>query len=92
MKNKNTMNGSNKQILYFRADWCQPCKMVGPVVDKLKEEGYNIKKIDIEVDRDSVDKYGVMSIPTFILVENDKEVERFTGVQTETKLKNLLRE
>lgn len=77
-----------KKLLYYSASWCHPCKMMGPIVDELKKEGYNITKVDIDKEQKLVDKYGVMSIPTFIVVEDDVEVDRLIGVQSKDKLKS----
>lgn len=92
----NTTNGSKpkkqgKRLLDFYAEWCQPCKMQGPVIDELKKEGFNVKKVDIDTEEELTSKYGVMSIPTMIVVENGKEIKRFMGVQSKATLVEALR-
>ena len=67
-----------KQIWYFTADWCAPCKALGPTMDKVAEQ-VQVNKINIDYEADVVQKYGVRNIPTVILVENGQEVRRFTG-------------
>ena len=67
-----------KQLFYFSADWCQPCKALGPTMDRVSEQ-IQIHKINIDYEADVVQKYGVKNIPTVILVENGQEVRRFTG-------------
>ena len=67
-----------KQLFYFSADWCQPCKALGPTMDRVSEQ-IQINKINIDYEADIVQKYGVRNIPTIILVENGQEVRRFTG-------------
>ena len=67
-----------KQLFYFSADWCQPCKALGPTIDRVSEQ-IQIHKINIDYEADVVQKYGVKNIPTVILVENGQEVRRFTG-------------
>jgi len=67
-----------KQLFYFSADWCQPCKALGPTIDRVSEQ-IQIHKINIDYEADVVQKYGVRNIPTVILVENGQEVRRFTG-------------
>ena len=93
MKKKNITSGLNK-VLYFRADWCQPCKMIGPVVDELKAEGLNFKKIDVDDDANKkiVEKYGIMSIPAFILIGGGVEKKRLLGIQSKQVLRDLLRD
>ena len=67
-----------KQIWYFTADWCAPCKALGPTMDRVAEQ-IKVNKINIDYEADVVQKYGVRSIPTVVLVENGQEVRRFTG-------------
>jgi thioredoxin 1 len=67
-----------KQLFYFSADWCQPCKALGPTMDRVSGQ-IQIHKINIDYEADVVQKYGVRNIPTVILVENGQEVRRFTG-------------
>ena len=67
-----------KQLFYFSADWCQPCKALGPTMDRVSGQ-IQINKINSDYEADVVQKYGVRNIPTVILVENGQEVRRFTG-------------
>ena len=60
---------SDKPVLIdFYADWCGPCKMMSPVVEEVSDEMPDVKvcKINIDEEMDLAQKYGVMSIPTFI--------------------------
>lgn len=72
------------QFLDFYADWCGPCKVMDPVIEEL-EKDFNgkmeIKKIDVDNDSANVSQYGVMSIPTYIILKDGQEVERFIGAQ-----------
>ena len=67
-----------KQIWYFTADWCAPCKALGPTMNRVAEQ-IQVNKINIDYEADIVQKYGVRNIPTVILVENGQEVRRFSG-------------
>jgi thioredoxin-like negative regulator of GroEL len=67
-----------KQIWYFTADWCAPCKALGPTMNRVAEK-VQVNKINIDYEADVVQKYGVRNIPTVILVENGQEVRRFSG-------------
>ena len=69
-----------KKILYFSAAWCQPCKMLGPIMESLAGE-INYEKIDVDNNQDLSIQYGVRNIPTLILVENGEAVGRLTGLQ-----------
>ena len=69
-----------KQLIYFSAEWCGPCKtMVGPVIEELISEGYPIQKIDVDVNNQLPQKYGVRNIPTVILTIDGEEVARKVG-------------
>jgi len=66
----------------FFAEWCGPCKLAGPVVDKLAEEYKDklvIGKLDVDANQATAGKFGVMSIPTVIFFKDGKEVERMSG-------------
>lgn len=81
-------------IVDFYAEWCGPCKMAGPILDKLADEYQGKVKI-IKVDTDSSalsGNYGVMSIPTVIAFKDGKEIEnlRQIGFGGEQKYRELL--
>ena len=67
-----------KQLWYFTADWCAPCKALGPTMNRVSEQ-ISVNKINIDYEADVIQKYGVRNIPTVILVENGQEVRRFSG-------------
>lgn len=69
-----------KKFLYFTAKWCGPCKMLAPVMEELAQE-YTIEKIDIDENSDAVATYNVMSVPTIILLQDEKEVTRTVGAK-----------
>ena len=71
-----------KQLWYFSVDWCGPCKQFGPVMDELAKQGMPIKKLNVDYTPDAATKYGIKSVPTVILVENEQEKSRFTGARS----------
>jgi thioredoxin 1 len=75
-----------KQLWYFSAPWCGPCKMFGPTMDRVASQGIQVNKINIDYEADAVTKYGVRSVPTTILVENGKELRRFVGAKSENQV------
>jgi thioredoxin 1 len=79
-----------KHILYFTADWCNPCQRTKPFAEELISEGANIKFIDADSETEMVKNFKVMSIPTFIVIEDGKEVARANGAKTKQELKDLL--
>lgn len=69
-------------IIDFYADWCGPCKIMAPIFEEIKpkyEGKVEFKKVDVEEDSAMAAKFGVMSIPTFVILKDDKEVDRKLG-------------
>lgn len=81
-------------LVDFWAEWCMPCKMQGPAIDKLAAEGYPVGKVNVDEEGSLAGAYGVMSIPTLIIFKGGKEVDRMVGLQNkdvlESKLKALM--
>jgi thioredoxin 1 len=82
-----------KQVYYFTADWCNPCKKVRPIVEELNRDQSDVKFqiIDIDSAGELARNFEVKSIPTFILIEDGKEVNRFTGAKTRKDLENFIK-
>ncbi len=88
------LKSDKRAIVDFWAEWCNPCKMMHPVLEQLdKDLGDSIKvgKINIDNDPELAAKFGVMSIPTFIVFENGTMINSIVGVQTLEKLKEILK-
>tara|TARA_R110000803_G_scaffold181051_2_gene243436 strand:+ start:342 stop:593 length:252 start_codon:yes stop_codon:yes gene_type:complete len=78
-----------KKILYFSAQWCGPCKALGPIMDNLKIEGLPINKIDVDSDPIISANYSIKSIPTLVLVDNSgRELKRLQGSKSTDEIKN----
>jgi thioredoxin 1 len=77
------------EVLFFNASWCGPCKQMRPIVSSLRREGYRLRDVDVDRDRDLAEKYGIRSVPTFVFVENGGEVDRFVGGTTAEHLRRL---
>jgi thioredoxin 1 len=71
-----------KSLWYFSAPWCGPCKQFGPTMDRVAQSGVTVKKVDVDYTPDVTAKFGIKSVPTVILVENDQEKARFTGARS----------
>lgn len=77
------------------AEWCGPCKMVGPVIEELAEEyqgKIKIGKLDVDKNPQTAQKYGVMSIPTVIIFKKGKEIKRQVGFPGKEAYKKLIEE
>ncbi|WP_437191882.1 thioredoxin domain-containing protein [Planctomicrobium sp. SH527] len=80
----------SRGVVYdFTATWCGPCQQVAPVVEKLQREGLPIVKVDVDQHPEMQSRFGVQSIPTFILVIDGKEVDRSTGRMSESELRRM---
>ena len=81
-----------KHILYFTADWCNPCKKTRPIVEELNREQIMAKFfiIDVDVEPEMAQDFEVRSIPTFVLIKDNAEVYRVTGAQTRQQLEELI--
>ena len=68
-----------KQVKYFSAKWCGPCKVFKPVMEELSSEGHSIEFIDVDEQGAIANQFGVRSVPTTVIEENGIEVDRFIG-------------
>lgn len=76
------INGNKTVLIDFFADWCGPCKRMAPLMERFAEEHPDIAvaKINIEDDPELAEQYGVMSIPTFVLIKDGKTAAKTVGV------------
>lgn len=78
-----------KQLYYFSASWCQPCQILGPIMEQVAQK-IQVNKINVDYEPDLITKYGVRNVPTVILVENGQEVRRFTGARSFNSVMNFI--
>ena len=84
---------SDKPVLLdFYADWCGPCRMVSPVVDKIAEEHpeFFVGKINVDEEEELALAFEVRSIPTLVVLKNGQIAEKAIGVRTEEQLISML--
>lgn len=92
-----TISSSKPTLVDFYAQWCGPCKMQSPILDKVKEhigDKATILKIDVDHDHELAAMYHIQSIPTLILFKEGKAIWRVSGVRQadliEAKIKEAL--
>ena len=80
------------ETLRFTATWCGPCKAMQPVIDWARAEGYTIRDVEItDVENDDlVKEYKIVSVPTFVVLKDGKEVKRQSGAMTKNRLVEFL--
>lgn len=78
------LNAGGLMLVDFWAEWCGPCRMLGPVIEQLADEYEDqdviIGKVNVDDEPELARRYGVMSIPTVLLFKDGKELDRKVGV------------
>jgi len=88
-----TVNAASLAMVDFWATWCGPCKMMGPIVEKLAGEYYGralVAKVDTDEESDLAEKFDVSTIPTIVFLKNGTEFDRKIGVTPEAALRGVL--
>ena len=84
--------GSDRPVLIdFYADWCGPCRMVGPIVEEIAEEHpeYKVCKVNVDEEQELAAEFGVMSIPSLFVMKNGEIVNRVMGAQPKARILEL---
>ncbi len=87
------LKAARPTLVDFWAEWCGPCRMVGPVVEALAEEyegKLQVAKMNVDSNRQTPSQYGVFSIPTLILFKGEEEVTRIVGYRSKDALEDAL--
>ena len=93
-KNFNDIISKNKTVLVdFWAEWCGPCRIIGPVIEELANEYEGkaiIGKLDVDSNQESSVKYGVRSIPTILTFKDGEIIDRQVGAVPKKTLTNVI--
>jgi thioredoxin 1 len=91
------VNGDKPLVVDFWAEWCGPCRMIGPIVEELSAEYEGkvvIGKLDVDSNDDTVTRFGIRNIPTILFIKGGEVVDKHVGVGTkvtlEEKIKKIL--
>lgn len=72
-----------KHILYFTAEWCNPCQRTRPIAEELKRDGIiDFIFVDADTERELIEKFAIRSVPTYILLDDGREIARMNGAKT----------
>ncbi|MDY3791170.1 MAG: thioredoxin [Oscillospiraceae bacterium] len=90
--NEKVLNSDIPVLVDFYADWCGPCKMMAPLVEELSREasGFSVYKVNVDNVPEAAEKFGVSSIPTFVVIKNGTEIARNIGAAPKQRLLELI--
>lgn len=80
-------------LIDFWAPWCAPCRMMGPVIEQLANEyegKVKIGKVNVDEEPELSQTFGILSIPTIVLIKNGKVVKKVVGVTPKAELEAML--
>ena len=80
-------------LVDFWAEWCGPCRLIGPVVEELAKEyegKATIGKVNVDDNRETAAQFGIMSIPTLLFFKDGQMVDKHVGVASKSELKKKL--
>ena len=86
------LNSEKPVLLDFWASWCGPCRMVSPIVDEIAAERGDIKvgKVNVDEERELAGQFGVMSIPTLVVIKDGRGVNQMVGARPKSQILAML--
>lgn len=86
------MNADKPVLLDFWASWCAPCRMVVPIIEEIAEERSDIKvgKINVDEQPELAGKFGIMTIPTLVVMKNGEIVKQASGARSKNAILEML--
>lgn len=86
-------SSSQPVLVDFYADWCGPCRTIGPIVEELAAEfepNVRVGKVDVDANQELAARFAVASIPTLLILQDGKEVDRITGLAPKAAIADRL--
>ena len=89
---KEALQSAKPVLVDFYADWCGPCRMVSPLVDELSEESdaFKVGKVNVDESPELAARYGVMSIPTLLVLKDGKVAQQAVGARGKDAIRKML--
>lgn len=86
------LNSDKKVLIDFYAVWCGPCKILSPIVEEFAKENEDVKVVKIDVDKEMeiAGRFGIISMPTLVVMENGKVINRAVGVMSKENIEKLI--
>jgi thiol-disulfide isomerase/thioredoxin len=81
--------GNDTVLLQFSSEHCGPCKTMAPVVRRLSQDGYPVRQIDVDQERDLATHFRVTGVPCFVLISGEKEIDRVVGATSYDRLTQM---
>ena len=93
MLENEVMNADKPVLIDFFATWCGPCRMVSPIVDEIAEEHdeFKICKVDVDQEPELAQTFGVVSIPTLVVIKDGKVAGQSVGAKPKEDILEMLR-
>lgn len=90
---ENVLDNKGTVLLDFWADWCAPCKMFSPVIDKIAQENPNVTvgKVNIDNEHELAQSFRIQSIPTCVVIKDGVINEVLVGVQNKADIEKLIK-
>ncbi len=80
------------QLLRFHADWCSPCKQLAPIIEQIDKDmpDVEVKHVNVDHEPEIAGDYGIMSVPTLVLLKDGQPVQRMSGFQPKERVAAMI--